>query len=309
MFLIEYFFENVLREPIFMFDFWQIYLLFAFIVFTQLFLVCILYKGYENIRKVDIPSESLYDFFLALVGLTIIPLSSIFEYFCRIVTGNAYTIFEGNQTISYALGLMVFTLYYSQYARKVINLSEIVKLVYRIMYWVVLALGSIVVIFMSVHILAPPNILGDQFLNILFTVVSLVFAISIILTIIFSIIDIRRISNRLVRVRLSITTLSAITIMIQGILSGIYFSLTVNQPNASIVDPRQLLVAFTSVMLLFVMSVLSSILLYWGLFIPNKVQEWTGILPPSFKALREKQKMLSELKRKSGKPKEVYHLR
>ena len=39
-----------------------------------------------------------------------------------------------------------------------------------------------------------------------------------------------------------------------------------------------------------------SLLLLWSFFVPEKLQEWTRVLPPSFQALKEKERLLAQMK-------------
>ncbi len=40
-----------------------------------------------------------------------------------------------------------------------------------------------------------------------------------------------------------------------------------------------------------------ALIIFWSFFIPLKIQEWSGVLPPSYRLLIEKQRMLARRSR------------
>ena len=92
------------------------------------------------------------------------------------------------------------------------------------------------------------------------------------------------------KARLGMTILSGSFILIHAMLLAFYFYLTFQ-----VATPAE--VVFLSIVM-YIPLVPAALAIYWGFFIPEKLQEWTGILPPSFKKLKKKQERLKAMKNK-----------
>lgn len=124
-------------------------------------------------------------------------------------------------------------------------------------------------------------------MNVIFITAALIGITICVLTVIFSTIDFFRISNRLAKVRLGMTTLSGAFFLIQICSVFFYFFVTLAAVNQLV--PIAAVVSYAPIFP-------AALAFYWGYFIPQKLQQWTGILPPSFRRLKEKQRQLAKMK-------------
>ncbi|MFX1533533.1 MAG: hypothetical protein ACFFDI_04795 [Promethearchaeota archaeon] len=191
----------------------------------------------------------------------------------------------GNTNIFYAAGALTFIVFYSFYVQNVINLSKFVRKIYKGMTVITTVAGISVICIQLIHLIYPLN---DRLVTLVFVLLALILALTISLPMIFSLKDFFRISNKLTKVRLGMIIITGVFFLIQWCSVALYLVLVLTG-TVSILIPLSVLSSYGE-------SFPAALILYWGFFIPQKLQEWTGILPPSFKYLKEKQRQLAKMK-------------
>lgn len=231
-------------------------------------------------------SKGVQAFVRTMFFLSIVPIGATISYGYRALVANDSAIFLGNSNLFYPLGAGLFVIYYTTYITNTINLSNFVRNGFKIFYFGAWAATLIVFGSMIIKLVVP---IDDLFLNTFFFFMALFFFADVFFTLLFAGIDYFRISNKLTKVRLGLSGIAGITFIINALFVVLYYYSVVNADTLSWLIP-------ISAVLLYSFTFPTAIFMYWGFFIPEKIQEWTGILPPSFKMLKEKRKQLAKKK-------------
>ncbi len=226
---------------------------------------------------------------LCLLGCSLYPIGGFITYLYRLVIDPANSILFGNTNFFVVVGGGFYAIAFTVYIKEVVNLADYVVKIFRVVFYGGFTLISFITTTMLIHFVYPLN---EQFVNVVFALAALALCSFMILGWVFAFIDYFRVSNKLAKVRLGMNIISATIMTIQIAFIGIYFFLTISEGKI------QLLLPYT-VLFVYGLNIFTALTLYYGFFIPLKLQEWTGILPPSFKALREKQKLLAKQESKA----------
>ncbi|MFX0095278.1 MAG: hypothetical protein ACFFBD_26325, partial [Candidatus Hodarchaeota archaeon] len=138
-------------------------------------------------------------------------------------------------------------------------------------------------------------------IDLLTVFVIILVVLCVLIGVLLSLRDYFRVANKLVRVRFGSITLAGGAFFLHVSLSMFYSALmALLRANESkfIWDTHGALLTTVAV-LHYVVLALIAVILYWGFFIPRKIQEWTGILPPSYRLLLEKQRLLDSKQKSS----------
>lgn len=258
-------------------------IIFVSIIILQIIICSVVYIiATKKIRKAKTSTQGVIAFSYALLGIFIFPIGGLLSYLYRLLIDTEKSIFFGNTNIFIVIGTGIFAVSYSLYVREVVNLSKAVTNMFKIVSFFALILASIVASIMLIHFVYPLN---DTLINFIFMFAAAILSMVLVMGIIFALIDFFRISNKLTKVRLGMSILSGMSLMLQLASMAIYYYLVEAKGS-----PLQTLIPYV-VIIIYGLCFITSLALYYGFFIPIKLQEWTGILPPSFKLLRKKQKL------------------
>jgi len=251
---------------------WVLY--FSLLIIINAF---IWFKARISLNQLEDLGPGGKSFIRVLLGLTILPIGVFMGYIYRIVTENAVTLFPSTKNFFFpvALGLLGVT-QLTVYAREVINVSNLASRIYRTVYLSVLGISFLLFFLM---ILNSFDLIAKDYVRFLFVIVGSLYAITLVMIVLFSAIDYFRTSNKLTKVRLGMTTIAASLIFVQGVVIVLY-SYAVQSGNLTNLIP---LFTFT----IYGLVLPSALAIYWGYIIPEKIQIWTGILPPSFLELKQ----------------------
>ncbi len=293
--ILDQIFSRLIREIDFVYPDEWLFLIFLSILISETLIVFLWFKARRQLKSMAMlgggtastssqgTSRSRF-FLLSFVALGLSSFGGLLNYGYRFfIAKNESAIFVGNTNIFYASGAALFVIMFSIYVRHLINLSRHVQRWYVISDVIVGVLGSVIVITMILLVIIG---LPGRIVNILFFILAIVYTGILISLVIFSAIDLKRVASKLMKVRLTLVTLAALFMLFQGFAVAFYFFLTVSQGFLSQFIP-------IIVFILYSVPIFVAILLYWSYFIPFKIQEWAGILPPSFKLLKRKRELLA----------------
>ncbi|MFX0094091.1 MAG: hypothetical protein ACFFBD_20300 [Candidatus Hodarchaeota archaeon] len=254
------------------------------VFFCSLFII---FTIYQRSKKMEVWSGGTKNLMFMMIALSLIPLDSIINSLDALFGTGALLdqnrppllrFISANLTI---IGLTLFILFYTFYVKGTVNLSKLVRKFLNFSGIILVGLGLIA---LGVNLSDFVSQASSRS-NIYFITLAVVALLILITSMAFSVIDIHRISNKLVQVRLTMSTLGGCFIIC------VMLFLALGLAFAS--DSSASYMLISSLYALRILSIMPlSLSLFWGLFVPLKIQEWTGILPPSFKVLKLKQKRL-----------------
>ncbi|MFX0095038.1 MAG: hypothetical protein ACFFBD_25100 [Candidatus Hodarchaeota archaeon] len=275
--------KNIPRELDYMFSFEEMIALLGFIVIIEILTVLVVFSIYWKLRKAGISSAGGQTLLKTTFGLLLVPMGRILDFVYRILTGNTHAIFVGNTNVFFAAGLLIFIIYYASYARNYINISEFLQIVYRRVSIATTIITISCLSVMLIHLFYP---LDHTLVNLVFITAGILLITTLALPIIFSMIDFFRISNKLTKVRLGLTVLAGALFLVQVLAGVVYLALATSGvswliPLSTILDHGE--------------GLFISLLLLWSFFVPEKLQEWARVLPPSFQALKVTYRFLEKI--------------
>ncbi|MFX0091896.1 MAG: hypothetical protein ACFFBD_09055 [Candidatus Hodarchaeota archaeon] len=279
------------------------YLALLFInLFTIIFSLSLAFLVYRRSKKFNVWNAGTKSLVAMMLALPFLPLTGIVNAIDTLIGSGEFLNPNGGFwtfSISSArrpplvrfigsnftiIGLTVFIVFYVFYVKETTNLSEFVWKVYNFTVIIMVGLCLMSLVFNLGDFVSQLSSRS----NINFFALAVVALLILISSMAFSVIDLHRISSKLLQVRLTMSTLAGcfyICVML-------FLALGLIIPSIS--STSDLLV--NSLYALRILSIIPlTLFLGWSYFVPLKVQEWTGILPPSFKVLVEKEKIIKEL--------------
>ncbi len=261
-------------------------IIFVIIIAVQIIVCSIVYiMAVKRTKKAETKTPGIKAFTYALLGIAIYPIGGVFSYLYRLLINPAKAVFFGNTNIFIVAGIGIYAISFTVYIREVVNLSKAAVRMFKFVFYSGIVITTTVSIPVTINIVYP---LDQTLINTAFMFAAAVLTLILIFAIVFAIIDYFRISNKLTKVRLGMSIISAIGIIIQLSSIALYYYLVLAEGS-----PVQAIIPHT-IIIVYSLCMVTSLALYYGFFIPIKIQEWTGILPPSFKLLKEKQKLVAK---------------
>ncbi|MFX0093211.1 MAG: hypothetical protein ACFFBD_15745 [Candidatus Hodarchaeota archaeon] len=258
-------------------------IVFACSLVVELFLLLVSVSIYQQVKRLDLTSIGSKSLPKAILGLSLLPLGVLIDIFLWFV--NLESLNQLNRLIiifEILAGVLIFTTFYTSYLLNVVNVSPFMRKLYRLMATVI---SSLILVSVGVVLLLVAGIIELWYYFIACLSCLGLIILVLVITMAISVIDFLRISNKLVKVRLGLTTVSGGFFLLQSVFNGLWMQLSASSGEFYNIGTILFITASIPIVLC----------LYWSFFIPVRIQEWTGILPPSFKELRAKQQLLAQM--------------
>ena len=282
MSLLDNFFTNMVQKPDYPYSMPVLVGMTVFISLMFIGNIIILYMARKNLHKLGSTSKTMEGFYYAILALIINPLGGVIAFLYRTSVQNASAILIRNANFQFIISGSLFTIFFSTYVTTSVNLSQTGHQIYKLLTGTLYLVSPLAFLAMLYNEIYPLN---KNILSAILAVLAIIFFSDILITIMISFRDYRRISNKLLKARLGMSILTGIGFLIEGISAILYLVAVLLQGAYLQIIPICSIGLYSTTFLM-------AVTLYWGYFIPMKIQEWTGILPPSYKLLKQKQKTL-----------------
>ncbi|MFX0092247.1 MAG: hypothetical protein ACFFBD_10835 [Candidatus Hodarchaeota archaeon] len=272
----------ITRETFFEYPYAEFALVYLPLILLNLLIIYIAYRRSTQVKLFRSESRALLGTLICNCLQTIL---LFFDMLYEIVT-NDHT---------HTLGLIVvqpiiiawFFFYLGRYSKSMINLSERVKkallLIPLIMFgWSIILTLTWYLRIPDIDALSWNNSLGRSSIIFNILMISLIIGAALI--------DLFRISSSLKKLRLGLIILSCVSFLTTGVFL-VLWDVFMSSASTIFLGHIMFVIAYWP-------NILVAITLYWSFFVPVKLQEWAGVLPPSFKLLKEKQ--IQQITSKTG---------
>ena len=282
MSIIDNFLNNMVEKPDYPYSVTFLFFMVSFIGLMLIGNLIVIYMARKTIHKLDSSNKAMRNFYYAIIALAINPLGGLISFLYRLSVQNASAILIGNANFHFVISGSLFTIFFTTYVTNSVNLSKTGQRIFKLLTRTLFIVSPIALLIMFYNKINP---ISKSILTVTLVILAKIFFLDIFITILFLFIDYRRISNKLLKTRLGMSILAGVGFFIEGICAIGYLLSVLLQGQYIQVIPLYATGLYTTTFLM-------SLFLYWGFFIPIKIQEWAGILPPSYKLLKQKQKTL-----------------
>ncbi|NHJ05073.1 MAG: hypothetical protein EAX90_09630 [Candidatus Heimdallarchaeota archaeon] len=252
------------------------------ILWTIIFQVLISNK----VRNSNVKSDAFRSFRLLYVAVAFVTASYFADHLGNFFSGKIL-----HSNFSIALSVIGYTIAISAlnlFLLRIINFRTSIKRFIKVLAFIEAGLLSIVsVLYLVASFIDLPEVILDNTIIIM----GIIVVIAVVFTIISMIVEGNQTANKMVKLRLRMATIGTIGILLDGISNIIHIVLS----SFGISD--ELFYRYTMPILSVLFYFTFMISYYYSLFPPMWLQRTTGVLPPSFIELMNKQ---AELKKVEG---------